>query len=279
VFALSAGLYVIRHMGLRSGAAPAGGAASFAIAFCPTPGAVTFLGEGAGEIAYLRRAGEAVALRVGARGANIHVAEIAPAGASGATIIITVGRLDPPLQAPQPRGPLTILAHVQNLGDRMFAAEDWAGGRDAHNAVEGFAINWTQRPQGIEIECATNASDGAPVWRPAGTFMGTRGHGVPLTGFALRLNGPNAGQYTLDYRGRFADGSEAAAQPGEFCHGPTGKEALIALRVALKPLAASAGTAPPAQKTGRPESGAGKPREGSRGGGGGGRGRGRGRKR
>jgi hypothetical protein len=273
VFALSAGLYVIRHMGLRSGAAPAGGVASFAIAFCPTPGAVTFLGENAGEMAYLRRAGEAIALRVGARGANIHVAEIAPGGAAGATIIVTVGRLDPPLQAPPPRGPLAILAHVQNQGDRMFAADDWAGGRDAQNAVEGFAVNWTQRAQGVEIECATDAADGAPVWRPAGAFMGTRGHGVPLTGFALRLSGPNAGQYTLDYRGRFADGSEAAAQPGEFCHGPTGKEALVALRVTLKHHAAA--QAPAAPKTGRPESSAGKPREGSRGG----RGRSRSRER
>ena len=53
-------------------------------------------------------------------------------------------------------------------------------------------------------------------WMPAGTFVGTRNRGLQLGGVAIRLTGPSAGDYDVEYQTHVGNGGLPPVPSGEF---------------------------------------------------------------
>ncbi len=101
-----------------------------------------------------------------------------------------------------------IIAHIQNRGDLTFLEEIWAGLPAQRLWIEAFEIVPREQlpPEHIEYK-ALDAAGGETPWIFGGEMCGTRGLGVPLLGFAVRLSlQAESGNFDLEYFGRFVSG-------------------------------------------------------------------------
>lgn len=128
---------------------------------------------------------------------------------------------------------LELLGHVQAQGD--VTAYEWVGNTDQEARLEGFAIVWPNKPQGVDIAYSCKVAD---VLQPAvlsGNFSGSRGKRAPITAVAMALVGPRRAEYVLDAQAVFAgcdpqdllDGQEVTAQQGQ--------AKLVALHISITP--------------------------------------------
>lgn len=137
---------------------------------------------------------------------------------------------DPPVR-------LQILAHISNRGDVVFIDTDWVGRLGHGMSIEGFSVTPLDQvtPDDVEYKGLTGAGFESP-WISNGEACGTRGMGIPLVGFAIRLKGEaTAVGYSCVYRGYFRSGmiSEPATN-GELCRSQAPGDPLegIELRIA-----------------------------------------------
>jgi hypothetical protein len=101
-----------------------------------------------------------------------------------------------------------VIVHVQNRGDLTFLDETWAGLVNQRLWIEAFEIVPRERLQPEHIEYkALDAAGAETPWMKGGETCGTRGLGVPLLGFAVRLS-PEAGprKFDVEYFARFVSG-------------------------------------------------------------------------
>lgn len=128
---------------------------------------------------------------------------------------------------------LKLIGHVQAQGD--VTANEWVGNIDQEARLEGFAVVWPNKPQGVDIAYSCKVAD---VLQPAvlsGNFSGSRGKRAPITAVAMALVGPRRAEYVLDAQAVFAgcppqdlvDGQEVTAQQGQ--------AKLVALHVSIAP--------------------------------------------
>lgn len=128
---------------------------------------------------------------------------------------------------------LKLIGHVQAQGD--VTANEWVGNIDQEARLEGFAVVWPNKPQGVDIAYSCKVAD---VLQPAvlsGNFSGSRGKRAPITAVAMALVGPRRAEYVLDAQAVFAgcppqdlvDGQEVTAQQGQ--------AKLVALHVSITP--------------------------------------------
>ncbi|MDJ0557396.1 MAG: hypothetical protein QNJ68_23700 [Microcoleaceae cyanobacterium MO_207.B10] len=95
---------------------------------------------------------------------------------------------------------LKVLVHIQNVGDRIFAAQEYAGTRGQGFRVEAFQINIEPPIPGLNLEYMGNISGvGDTPWLEAGKLVGERGRVRRLEGFAIRLTGPTGTNYDVFY--------------------------------------------------------------------------------
>jgi GT2 family glycosyltransferase len=94
----------------------------------------------------------------------------------------------PPLNIPAEAVPLKITAHIQNRGDVDFSGPQWAGLVGQRLALESFTILPTEdiQPTMIEYKAVTATGIETP-WITGGQPCGTRGLGVAIVGFAVRI--------------------------------------------------------------------------------------------
>lgn len=121
--------------------------------------------------------------------------------------------------APAHRVALRVGVHVQGLGDREFADDDYAGTRGESRHLEGFAIAFVDRIPGLGIRYMAHVQNiGDTSWVGETEYSGTRGQGLRLEGFAIELTGPEAAKYDVHYLGHFARyGDSNVMSNGEFC--------------------------------------------------------------
>jgi hypothetical protein len=114
--------------------------------------------------------------------------------------------------------PFGVTAHVQNTGDVAFRHGEWGGTKQALR-MEGFQIDFDRPVPGLGLEYMAHLQDiGDTPWVPAGQFVGTRAQSRRLQGFAIRLTGPEAGNYVAVYRAHLQNiGDTVAYTNGEFC--------------------------------------------------------------
>ncbi|MEO0338387.1 MAG: hypothetical protein AAF242_04160 [Bacteroidota bacterium] len=135
---------------------------------------------------------------------------------------------------------LNITVHLQNRGDLHFKEGDLAGTRGQARRLEGFQVQMTDAPEGLEIEYMAHIANlGDTPWNEAGIFVGTRGKALALEGIAIRLKGPLAPKYNVKYKVHMAGiGDSRWTINGAYC-GTRGQARRIeAIIVDVQPKAA-----------------------------------------
>jgi hypothetical protein len=133
---------------------------------------------------------------------------------------------------------IRVLGHVAGIGDVYANASEWLAGPTAPSRIEGISIEWPTKPEGVDIRYSVKTAQplnisGRIVDLEA--FAGTRGRAMPLTNLMLELSGPDAPLYQFSVEALFL-GSPVMRVSGErvVVSGPTGREPLVGLRVALE---------------------------------------------
>jgi hypothetical protein len=129
-----------------------------------------------------------------------------------------------------------VIAHVQDRGDIEGRIGDWIGMRGSGLAIEGFSLTprLGLRPEDLDYRAMIGRDRMSP-WLPGGQFCGSRGLGLPLLGFSVRLRGPAAARYELACFARFVDGAEAGPfAQDQICHADNAAP-LEAFQIILRP--------------------------------------------
>jgi hypothetical protein len=131
--------------------------------------------------------------------------------------------------------PTEILLHIERAGDRLFPGHGWVGALGRRMRIEAFSIRPLERlvPEDIEMK-GFLPNGGETSWVPGGVLCGTRGRGLPLTGFAVRVVPQQADRFEVVYQGSFfAGGISQMHQNGEPCRAVTADDPLEAINVRL----------------------------------------------
>lgn len=131
---------------------------------------------------------------------------------------------------------LKLVAHLQGVGD-IESAEGWAGEHDGTKRLEGFCVNWENKPVGVDlVYTSTVAGSGPSPNVGTGSFTGTRGKASPLIAAGFSLVGPNRCLYELSGHIVFSGSSPQLVVPNQMMYGPTGTEPLVALHLSIDPV-------------------------------------------
>lgn len=256
-YTLTPGLYVIRDTG--SGAASKGKwfAVLALIAEDTAKGSAAFLGRDDAAVTLLRAGdgGETV-VKIDRHPATLYVTELGVASVMASERRLVVKLLDrddaAPLDPSRVGAPaeqvkllpvqsassvsVSISAHSEGVGESVFPGGQWAGQYDTEVKLDGFSIALTGDADRLGLEYRVgNAQIGMTNWVKAGKYCGTRGKGVPLTAFAVRLTGGRADEFEVSYCGHFiGHGNGPVVRNGEACQSP-GNQPLAAIFVEVLP--------------------------------------------
>ena len=115
----------------------------------------------------------------------------------------------------------------------------WIAGPAAPSRIEGLALEWPDKPADLDIRYAVqlaNAQPGSSKMVPLGTFAGTRGRALPLIGVVLEMGGNSELQFAAEAIFLSAPTLRAIGRR-VILSGPTGREPLVGLRIAVEPIA------------------------------------------
>ena len=132
---------------------------------------------------------------------------------------------------------LQVLGHVARLGDVTVGPDQWLGGPTSPSRIEGFVVRWPGKPSDVSLRYAATIAGQRPGEArlvEAGEFAGSRGRARPLLGLMVELSGPGARSYQLIAEGLFL-GAPSRRMSGSTVTlaGPTGREPLVGLRLAI----------------------------------------------
>ncbi len=144
-----------------------------------------------------------------------------------------VGAADQVLAADAAEPGIVVEVHVEQLGDSMVASDTWTGEIGSRLQLEGFAIRGTDAAAPVRLEYMAFAPSGRQTrWISDGALCGTRGQGVPLTGFAIRLPAPFAETHDVIYQGAFMEsGASLPCSNGAPCLPARDEDVLEAIHV------------------------------------------------
>ena len=133
---------------------------------------------------------------------------------------------------------IRVLGHIAGIGDVYANANEWLAGPTAPSRIEGIAIEWPTKPEGVDIRYSVKTAQPLNISGrivDLGAFAGTRGRAMALTNLILELSGPDASLYQFSVEALFL-GAPVMRVSGErvVVSGPTGREPLVGLRVALR---------------------------------------------
>ncbi len=114
---------------------------------------------------------------------------------------------------------LKILVHLQGLGDRTFAAREYAGTRGQGRRLEALQINIDPAIAGLSLRYMAHiATIGDTPLTPEGQLVGERGKNRQIEGFAIELIGPQAPNYKVFYTAHIQNkGDVPVCTNGEYC--------------------------------------------------------------
>jgi hypothetical protein len=133
-----------------------------------------------------------------------------------------------------------IVLHIEREGDRKFEAGSWAGTRGQRRRVEAFSVRPLETLAPGDIEYKAFGPNGRETpWVSDAKLCGTRGRGLPLTGFAVRLAAHLGDRFDVVYEGAFFDSGVAGpVRNGEPCVPSVADDPLEAVNVRVVPRAA-----------------------------------------
>jgi hypothetical protein len=147
---------------------------------------------------------------------------------------------------------LRVLGHVAGRGDVVVGADDWIAGPTAPSRIEGISLEWPGKPGGVDIRYAVqfpNGQAGSGHMVSLGTYAGTRGRALPITGVVLEVSGTERFEFVAEATFLNAPTLRAIGKR-VVLSGPTNREPLVGIRISVKPPAAEniAAPAKPARK-------------------------------
>jgi hypothetical protein len=129
--------------------------------------------------------------------------------------------------------PTEILLHLERSGDRRVAGEGWVGNRGLKLRVEAFGIRPLKTLSPADVEYKAFGPNGVETsWASEGKLCGTRGRGLPLTGFAVRLAPSVQARFDVVYQGSFfSSGVIGPVRNGTPCRPVVANDPLEAINV------------------------------------------------
>jgi len=130
-----------------------------------------------------------------------------------------------------------LLGHVAGIGDVLVGPNEWIAGPTAPSRIEGIAIQWPQKPGDVDLRYAVKsaAQPATPKMVDLQSFAGTRQRALPITGIVLEMSGPGASHYQLWAEALFLSSPTLRAIGQRVVlSGPTGREPLVGLRIAIQ---------------------------------------------
>lgn len=126
-----------------------------------------------------------------------------------------------------------LILHIERQGDRRLPSQGWAGNPGQRLRVEGFAIRPLEVIAPGDLEYMGYGPGGRQTpWVTDAKLCGTRGRGLPLTGFAIRLAARLRSRFDVVYEGYFFDsGVIGPARNGEPCQPAAVDDPLAAIRL------------------------------------------------
>lgn len=207
----------------------------------------------------LAKLGDCIVGRVKGAATAVLVTEYRQTGNPSLKADLRVDRIDTSeaIISSQPKQPtqpaeaydLVIAGHIERIGDTV-AQDGWLGAPSAKSRIEGFVIEWPDRPEGVDIayQCHV-AGIGQQPPTLSGGYIGSRRQKAPITAVAFALVGPSAEKYRLDGTVVFAGGAVYPVIPGEELRGPTGREQLVAMQLCVFPSSSRQEIAAPRSKS------------------------------
>jgi hypothetical protein len=128
-----------------------------------------------------------------------------------------------------------VLLHIMGLGDRRYIEAGWAGHPGSRRQIEALSIRPRDDLPPSAVEFRVFAQEGrATAWVSNGNYAGTRGRGLPLTGFAIRPAADLRDRLEIVYEGSFFSGGVVGPKrDGELCISPVADDPLEAIRVSI----------------------------------------------
>ncbi len=127
-------------------------------------------------------------------------------------------------------------AHVRTRGDMIFADVPWAGRIAPGLWIESFSVRPLQQFGAADIEYKGLTGSGFETpWVSDDQPCGTKGMGVPLVGFALRLKAsPASSAYDCEYSGYFQSGlTVGPLKNGAPCRSTVANDPLEGIQIRL----------------------------------------------
>ena len=112
-----------------------------------------------------------------------------------------------------------MILHIEREGDRVFSAPGRAGTRGQRRRVEAFGIRPIEGLAPGDIEYRAFGPSGRETpWVTDAKLCGTRGRGLPLTGFTIRVASHLQDRFDVVYEGAFFESGVAGPKRnGEPC--------------------------------------------------------------
>jgi hypothetical protein len=211
----------------------------------PADGIAVEIALSSGEFpGWLGSGGGTAIVRVPAGGGSVVVTTYG-AGDGAAPSELTIARLGaPPVAKPETRpavAPVSktrdldieIALHIERQGDRKSLAHGWVGNLGQRLRIEAFGLRPLETIRPGDIEYMGFGPEGRVTpWVTDAKLCGTRGRGIPLTGFAIRLKAELQERFDVIYEGSFFDGGTSAlCRNGESCIPSTVDDPLEAINL------------------------------------------------
>ena len=142
----------------------------------------------------------------------------------------------PAIESDHTPAALKLTAHLQGVGE-VASPQGLAGEVNATQLLEGFCVEWENKPEGVDLVYTTTVAGSGPGPNVAsGTFTGVRNQSLGLVAAGFSLVGPNRHFYELFGHIVFRGTAPQLIVANQVMHGPTGMEPLVALHICIRPV-------------------------------------------
>jgi len=128
-----------------------------------------------------------------------------------------------------------VLGHLAGVGDRRVQSNEWLAGPLAPSRIEGIAIEWPEKPSDLDVRYAVELAQAQAIsgrLMRIGSFAGTRGMSIAVTGIMLEMSG--SPELLFDVEAIFLGASTMRARGRRIAlSAPGGDEPLVGLRIGL----------------------------------------------
>jgi hypothetical protein len=235
---LQPGLYILRHP--KTGLPPI--SISRAAGKPEHNGQIQALYTSGTDGGVLRNGADAIVMQV--LNAPVELLVTAYLEKAGATVpVIKIDRvgLDSETGAPAraievpPKG-ISLVGHIERKGDVVAAHGNTLGDPKSELRVEGFQIEWPDKPEGLDIAYGARVEGaGMTPTVSSGKFCGTRNAARRIVEVTFALTGAKAQQYALKGKAHFSGGFSKDVEAGIALAGPSGLEHLTGLELEAVP--------------------------------------------